>query len=70
MARVAQDKERQAAAAQTPVDSFGVRLTAVGREKWEAFVLRACVKLKPFSEDRVGQMGAVRVDVRDPEEGV
>ena len=29
MARVAQDKERLAAAAQTPVDSFGVRLTAV-----------------------------------------
>ena len=60
MARVAQDKERLVAAAQTPVDSFGVRLTAVERENWEAFVLRACAKWKPFSEYLVGQLGAVR----------
>ena len=60
MARVAQGKERLVAAAQTPVDSFGVRLTAVERENWEAFVLRACAKWKPFSEYLVGQLGAVR----------
>ena len=60
MARVAEDRERLVAAAQTPMDSFGVRLIAVERENWEAFVLRACAKREPFSEDPAGQMGAVR----------